>query len=81
MIIILKQIIVSYKDKLEIVNPNTQLVNWLKEQTSYIDSMFEKVAKVQTKKRELEADFKGNLSDEVFDESEIENYHWHEYNK
>ena len=70
-----------YKDKLEIVNPNTQLVNWLKDQTRYIDSMFEKVAKVQTKKRELESDFKGNLSDEVFDESEIENYKWHEYNK
>lgn len=70
-----------YKEKNEIVYPNTQLVNWLKEQTSYIDAMFEKVAKVQTKKRELEADFKGNLSDGVFDESEIENYQWHEYNK
>lgn len=70
-----------HKEKNEIVNPNTQLVNWLKDQTSYIDSMFEKVAKVQTKKRELEADFKGNLTDGVFDESEIENYQWHEYNK
>lgn len=70
-----------YKDKLETVYPNTQLVKWLKEKTSYIDSMFEKVEKVQKKKMELEADFKGNLSDEVFDESEIENYRWHEYNK
>lgn len=69
-----------HKEKNEIVNPNTQLVDWLKEQTSYIDSMFEKVAKVQTKKRELESDF-GNFSDKVFDESEIENYQWHEYNK
>ena len=70
----------SYKEKNEIVYPNTQLVNWLKEQTSYIDSMFEKVAKVQTKKRELETDFE-NFSDKVFDESEIENYQWHEYKK
>lgn len=71
----------SYKEKYEIVNPNTQLINWLKEKTIYIDSMFEKVSKVQKKKRELEADFKGNLSDEVFEESEIEDYHWHEYKK
>lgn len=71
----------SYKEKNEIVTPNTQMINWLKEQTSYIDSMFEKVAKVQIKKRELEADFKGNLTDGVFDESEIEDYQWHEYNK
>lgn len=71
----------SYKEKNEIVTPNTQMINWLKEQTNYIDSMFEKVSKVQRKKRELEADFKGNLSDEVFEESEIEDYQWHEYNK
>lgn len=32
-------------------------------------------------KRELEADFQANLSDEVFEESEIENYQWHEYKK
>lgn len=70
-----------YKEKLEYVYSNTQLVNWLKEKTRYIDTMFEKVSKVQKKKRELEADFKGNLSDEVFDESEIENYQWHEYKK
>lgn len=69
-----------HKEKNEIVYSNTQLVDWLKEQTSYIDSMFEKVANIQKKKRELEADFK-NLSDEVFDESEIENYRWYEYNK
>lgn len=70
-----------YKEKDSIVYTNTQLVNWLKEKTSYIDSMFEKVSKVQKKKRELEADFKGNLSDEVFEESEIEDYQWHEYKK
>lgn len=70
-----------YKEKNEYVYPNTQLVDWLKEKTSYIDSMFDKVSKIQKKKRELESDFKGNLSDEVFEESEIENYQWHEYNK
>lgn len=70
-----------YKEKNEYVYSNTQLVDWLKEKTNYIDSMFDKVSKVQKKKRELEADFKGNLSDEVFKESEIENYQWHEYNK
>lgn len=70
-----------YKEKFEYVYTNTQLVDWLKEKTRYIDSMFEKVSRVQKKKRELEADFKGNLSDEVFEESEIENYQWHEYNK
>lgn len=70
-----------YKEKFEYVYTNTQLVNWLKEQTNYIDTMFEKVANIQKKKRELEADFKGNLSDNVFDEKEIENYKWHEYNK
>lgn len=69
------------KEKQEYVYTNTQLVNWLKEKTSYIDSMFDKVSKIQKKKRELESDFKGNLSDEVFEESEIENYQWHEYNK
>lgn len=42
---------------------------------------YKKVSKIQKKKRELEADFKGNLSDKVFEESEIENYQWHEYNK
>lgn len=70
-----------YKEKNEYVYSNTQLVDWLKEKTSYIDSMFDKVSKIQKKKRELEADFKGNLSDEVFEESEIEDYQWHEYNK
>lgn len=70
-----------YKEKVEYVYSNTQLVNWLKEKTRYIDSMFEKVSRVQKKKRELEADFKGNLSDEVFEESEIEDYQWHEYKK
>lgn len=70
-----------YKEKVEYVYSNTQLVNWLKEKTSYIDTMFEKVSRIQKKKRELEADFKGNLSDEVFDESEIEDYKWHEYKK
>ena len=70
-----------YKEKNEYVYSNTQLVDWLKEKTSYIDSMFDKVSKIQKKRRELEADFKGNLSDEVFEESEIENYQWHEYNK
>lgn len=70
-----------YKEKLEYVYSNTQLVDWLKEKTRYIDSIFEKVSKVQKKKRELEADFKGNLSDEVFEESEIEDYQWHEYKK
>ncbi len=70
-----------YKEKFEYVYSNTQLVKWLDEKTRYIDSMFEKVSKVQKKKRELEADFKGNLSDEVFEESEIENYQWHEYKK
>ncbi len=70
-----------YKENFEYVYSNTQLIEWLKEKTSYIDTMFEKVSKVQKKKRELEADFKGNLSDEVFEESEIENYQWHEYKK
>lgn len=70
-----------YKEKSEYVYTNTQLVNWLQEKTSYIDSMFEKVSKIQKKKSELEADFKGNLSDEVFEESEIEDYQWHEYKK
>ena len=37
---------------------------------------YKKVSKIQKKKRELEADFKGNLSDKVFEESEIENYQW-----
>lgn len=72
---------VPKKEKFEIVTPNTQLVNWLNEKTNYVDSMFEKVENIQKKKMELEADFKGNLSDEVFEESEIENYRWHEYNK
>ena len=58
------------KEKQEYVYSNTQLIDWLKEKTSYIDSIFEKVSQVQKKKRELEADFKGNLSDEVFEESE-----------
>ena len=71
----------TYIENFEYVYSNTQLVNWLKEKTSYIDSMFKKVSKVQKKKRELSADFNGNLSDEVFEESEIENYQWHEYNK
>ena len=70
-----------YKEKLEYVYSNTQLVNWLKEKTSYIDSMFEKVSKIQKKKRELAVDFQVNLSDEVFEESEIKNYQWHEYKK
>ena len=71
----------TYIENFEYVYSNTQLVNWLKEKTSYIDSMFKKVSKVQKKKRELAADFNGNLSDEVFEESEIENYQWHEYKK
>ena len=71
----------TYIEIFEYVYSNTQLVNWLKEKTSYIDSMFKKVSKVQKKKRELAADFNGNLSDEVFEESEIENYQWHEYKK
>lgn len=70
-----------YKENFEYVYSNTQLVKWLDEKTRYIDSMFEKVSKVQKKKRELEADFQANLSDEVFEESEIENYQWHEYKK
>lgn len=56
------------KEKQEYVYPNTQLIDWLKEKTSYIDSMFEKVSKIQKKKRELEVDFKEN----VFDKNEIE---------
>lgn len=70
-----------YKEKFEYVYSNTQLIEWLKEKTSYIDTIFEKVSKVQKKKRELAADFQANLYDEVFDESEIENYQWHEYKK
>ena len=58
------------KEKQEYINPNTQLVNWLNEKTSYIDSIFEKVSKVQKKKIEIEADFKENLSNKVFDENE-----------
>ena len=69
------------KEKQEYINPNTQLVNWLNEKTRYIDSVFERFSKVQKKKRELESDFKGNLSDEVFEESDIENHQWHEYKK
>lgn len=56
------------KEKQEYVYSNTQLIDWLKEKTSYIDSVFEKVSQVQKKKRELEADFKEN----IFDENEIE---------
>jgi len=69
------------KENKDYIYANAQLLNWLNEKTEYIDSMFKKVSKVQKKKRELEADFKGNLSDEVFEESEIEDYQWHEYNK
>ena len=56
------------KEKQEYVYSNTQLIDWLKEKTSYIDSVFEKVSQVQKKKSELEADFKEN----IFDENEIE---------
>lgn len=56
------------KEKQEYVYSNTQLIDWLKEKISYIDSVFEKVSQVQKKKRELEADFKEN----IFDENEIE---------
>ena len=69
------------KEKDDYIYSNVQLVKWLDEKTNYIDSMFEKVSKIQQKKRELEADFKGGLSDGVFDESEIEDYQWHEYKK
>ena len=41
-----------YKEKFEYVYSNTQLVDWLKEKTSYIDSMFDKVSKIPKKRRD-----------------------------